>query len=119
MVNLAGIFGAALSPIYDAATLHRRGPAVYDVGGRITAPGPGEFDCRVQIEAATEAMRADKDFAETDMRLLLLTASCSSMPVVGDEVAVRQGHWAGTKWSVKSRGSDPANGAWEMRGRKL
>lgn len=119
MVSFAGVFGAALGSLYEDATLHRPAVPAYSPGGAITAGSPSSFPCKAQIDSATTAMRADTGFVSTDMRLLVLTISCPTRPNTDDQVAILTGPWAGTRWSIQSRGTDPANGAWEMRGRQL
>lgn len=118
-MSFAGLFGAALSGLYEDATLHRRSSPAYDAGGAITTGMPASFGCKAQISSASTAMRADKGFVSTDMRVLVLTSTLATRPSTDDEISIQTGPWAGTRWSIQSRGTDPANGAWEMRGRQI
>jgi Fe2+ transport system protein FeoA len=119
MVDLSGVFGATLSFAYDDATLSQAATATDDGTGSISRGAPTSHPCKVQVEAATLAMRGSDDFADTDVRLLVLTATCAVNPVIGDELAITSGKHAGERYRIQSRDIDPGAGAWDMRGRLL
>lgn len=113
MVNLAGVFGAAMASIYEDATLHRPGATTDDGTGTITTAPPSDHTCKAQIDTATEAMRRDEGYASTDVRILVPTATVDVEPTTDDTITA-----GGQEWRIMSVQSDPARGAWDMRGRR-
>jgi hypothetical protein len=111
VVNLAGVFGAAFGSIYEAATLHRRSAPAYDAGGRITATGTEEYDCRALVDATTERMRTAAGYAETDQRIMILASTLATTPTTDDEISA-----GGRRWGIASVDQDPARSYWELRG---
>lgn len=114
--GLAGVFAAAFAPVYLPGRVHRYAPPVYDDGGSIV-PGaaPELIDCRVQVDACTEAMRAAEGFTDRDVRLLVLAAGVGVL-TTDDRVEVLSGPNAGV-YLVQSVGRDPAGAAFECRAR--
>ena len=91
--------------------------ATFDSGGSITAPGVAIVrGCLVQVDAATQAMRAQEGYAEGDVRLLVLVGSLSGALTTDARVRVLSGPHAGL-YSVRSVALDAAATHWDCRGR--
>lgn len=112
--SLATAFGAP----FHAGKARWLGSPVYDDGGSIVSPGtPIVKDCTVQVDAVTEAMRAQEGYKDLDVRLLVLTASLAGDLDTRATVEVLTGPHAG-RYSVQSVGRDPVGVAWDCRGRR-
>ena len=117
--SLATGFAASFGGPFEDATVKWPGTATYDTGGSITAAGtPVTYDCKVQFDAVTQAMRSDVGFLETDMRLLVLAASLEVPLDTLAKIIVASGPNAGT-WELHSASLDPARVGWECRGRRI
>lgn len=109
--GLATAFSAQFGAPYADALARWPGTPTYDAGGSITAPGtPMETPCKAQVDAATEAMRADAGFLQGDARLLVLglTALDTRADIVIDD----------DRWSLQTVARDPAGIGWECRARR-
>lgn len=124
-MSIAGAF-ATIAQSFSAAGLAAFHPALakwpgtpsYDAGGSIVTPGePIDFDCSVQVDAVTEAMRQADGFTEKDMRLLVLAATLGVPPDTGATIEVLAGPHAGS-WMLASCDLDPCGVYWECRGRR-
>lgn len=73
--GIARIFNATFSALYlDGILHHGTGEPIYDEAGTIVGySDPGDQPIKVQIDAATDAMRRAEGFAEGDVRLIILT----------------------------------------------
>ena len=113
--GLATAFSDTSGGPYQAAVARWPGTATYDAGGSIAAPGTATtVDCRAQGEAATQAMRADVGFLETDIRLLVLGLTALD---TGAQIEIAAGPHAGT-WALISVARDPVGVGWECRARR-
>lgn len=110
MVDLSGVFGAAFSSIYDDAVLVRPASLTDDGSGSIVRGAPIEFLCKAQVDSATEAMRRGDGYAETDQRVLVLSASVAIEPSTDDEIWIRDRAWA-----IANVSRDPARTYYDMR----
>ena len=116
--SIANGFSAMAGGPFTDATLWWAGTPVMDDGGSIIDPGtPVEADCRVQVDVATEAMRADVDFQQEDVRLLILSAGLPIVPDEAAEVVIAGGIHAGT-YALQTVGRDPIGIGFECRARK-
>jgi len=89
--------------------------ATYDSGGSITSPGTvSASECLAQVDVATQAMRLDADFQETDVRLLVMGPAVLR---INDRVEMAAGPNNGTVYALRSAVRDPAGVGWECRGR--
>lgn len=114
--NLATGFSAQFGGPYHAGEVVRQSPATFDTGGSITAAGAVlREDCRVQGDAATQAMRSAPDFLETDARLLILGPASLDTSAL---IVLATGPHVGT-WGLLSVTRDPAGIGWECRARRL
>jgi hypothetical protein len=115
--EIAASFSAAgLGAFYDAAAKWP-GSATYDEGGSIETPGtPVEKTCQVQVDAVTDAMRAE-GYVDGDMRLLVLAATLDGSLDTEAVIEVDAGPHAG-QWMIASVTRDPCGVYWECRGRK-
>lgn len=113
--QIAGAVSAAVGGPYHAARLTYPGNPVYDDGGSIVTPGTQlQVDCRVQVDVATEAMRADAGFMAEDVRLLILDPADLNTTAT---LRVLAGPYAGEVYSLLSKQRDPLGFGWECRGR--
>lgn len=109
-------FGA---PFHDGEAVWP-GVPTYDDGGSIVTPADDtRAACQVQIDVASEAMRADAGFIATDMRLLVLAASLDGTLDTTARIEMSAGPYAGTTWTLHSATRDPAGIGWECRGRQV
>lgn len=116
--TFAGLATAVGAPFYNA-TANWPGTPTYDTGGSITSPGtPVSLSCRAQFDSATEAMRQQEGFLETDVRILVLADSLAGTLDTKAKILVASGDYAGT-WALMTCVRDPASIGFECRGRKL
>lgn len=116
--DLATGFAAQFGAPYDDATATWPGTPIKDAGGSITtAATPIEAACKVQFDAATEAMRQTEGFLETDVRILVLAASLDATLDTRAKIVVASGEYVGT-WTLLSCTRDPAGIGYECRGRR-
>lgn len=109
-------FSALAGGPFSPATLRWPGEPTLDSGGSITTPGtPTEAACQAQVDIATEAMRADADFQQNDVRLLILSATA---PDESASVEIIGGGHPGV-YALQSVSRDPAGVGYECRGRLL
>lgn len=124
MVDLAAAFsqvanavGAAFGGPFAASKLLYAGTPTYDDGGSIVVPGvPSEVDCSVQVDAVTEEMRADEDFMEKDVRLVILGPDALD---TAPDVRINAGKFAGKRYSLQTCRRDPMGFGWECRAREV
>lgn len=104
---------------FHAAALIWPGEPDYDDGGSITVPGmPVSTPAKVQFDQPTEQMRADPQFLERDMRVIVLAESLDRALDTTPSLFVGSGPYAGT-WSIESCQGDSAGIGWECRARKV
>jgi len=112
--SMAASFSSMMGGPFHPGTANYPGTPVTDLGGSIVSPGtPVKYDCSVQRDVCTEQMRADADFQEKDVRLIItgldeLTTEAS--------VAILSGPHAGT-YALRTATRDPAAFGWECRAR--
>lgn len=121
-MNLAQAFAnmacAVAAPFVDAVAVWPGDP-VTDNGGSIIEPGtPAEHDCKAQFDAPTQAMRAAEGFKQTDVRILVLSASIAVPLDTEARIVVASGPNAGT-WSLLSCQRDAAGIGFECAGRRV
>jgi hypothetical protein len=105
---------AGIGPYRDAQACWP-GVPVTDEGGSIVEPGvPIVHPCQVQVDSASEAMRAEAGFRDTDVALVIL-ASTLAVSMDTDAEIVRDG----LTYSVQSAALDSMATHWICRGRKL
>lgn len=117
MFDFAGIasaFSGLMGGPFHAGVAIYQGTPIKDDGGSIVTPGtPVTFDCMVQRDVCTEAMRADADFTEKDCRLIITGLDDLSTEA---KVQILEGPHIGA-YSLRSVERDPAACGWECRGR--
>jgi hypothetical protein len=105
-------------PFADAVAVFPGVPGKDD-GGRIVTPAtPISRPCKAQVCAPSEAMRADAGFIQTDMRLIVLTATIDVPLDTSADVVISTGPHAG-RWDLQSATLDTAGIGWVCHGRKL
>ncbi len=117
--GIANSFSAMAGGPFVDATLWWAGTPVMDAGGSIVTPGtPVEQACRVQVDIATDAMRADADFQQRDVRLLILSDGLSRIPDEAAGVVIETGDNAG-RYALQTVGRDPVGVGFECRARLM
>ena len=113
--NIAtALSNAGLGP-YKPATASWPGQAVMDAGGSIATPGkPVSVSCMVQKDVATEAMRGEAGFVQTDVALYVLVSGVSR-PIDSDATITREDE----TFAVQSVVLDPMATHWACRGRAV
>ena len=113
--GIAAIFGAAFGGLYLDGTLHRgTGSPIYASGGVITGyGGGGDVAVKVQVDAATDAMRRAEGFAEGDVRIIILAQGIG--PVTSDHRITI----GATTYSLQAAELDAAASHWICRGRRV
>lgn len=105
-------------PFHDAALIWPGAP-VYDDGGSIVIPGiPDSKPAKVQFDQPSEQMRADPQFLERDMRVIVLAGTLDGVLDTTPSLFVASGVHAGT-WSIETCQGDSAGIGWECRARKV
>lgn len=103
---------------FHPGTLRWSGTPTTDDGGSITTPGtPEEYDCRVQVDQVTEAMRNEAGYVDHDVRLLILAPGLARAVDTDATVEVLSGPHAGV-WSIASNAVDVLGFAYDGRGRR-
>jgi hypothetical protein len=117
--KLATGFSEAFGGPFIDATAVWPGTPVYDDGGSIVTSGtPVERPCRCQFDDATQAMRQTEGFLQTDVRILILSASIDTPINTEATIVVDTGPRAGS-WSLLSARLDPVGIGWECQGRLI
>lgn len=115
--GIAAAIGARYGGPFHAGRLVWPGEPVLDDGGSIVEPGtPVAFDCSVQIDACTEAMRAEAGYTDRDVRLIVLAPGLGRALDSDATIEVLAGPHAGT-YSVQGQTLDPVGVAFDGRGR--
>lgn len=110
-----GLATAMGGPYHPARVLVAT-PSTLDEGGSILTPGDVEArNCMVQVDTATEAMRAAEGYTEKDVRLFLIGLEGGLTTDARVEVAAGPG--AGI-YAVQSVTRDTAGVGFEARGRR-
>ncbi len=87
-------------------------------GGSIVTPGvPEEYDCQVQVDVVTEAMRAQEGYTDRDVRLIVLAPGLARALDTSATVEVLDGPHVGA-WMVASNAVDTLGVAYDGRGRR-
>jgi hypothetical protein len=105
---MASVFGG----IYLDAQLFR--PSVGGDDGMGGGASPAFADpeaVKVQLEAATDAMRQTEGYVDTDVRILML-AHGVARPNVNCQILLN-----GIRYGVRRVGTDPATSYWDIHGR--
>ncbi|WP_157073612.1 hypothetical protein [Sphingomonas soli] len=102
---------------YHAGKLIWQGEAVYDDGGSIIDPGtPVEFECMVQIDSVTEAMRAEAGYTDKDVRLIILAPGLGKVVDTDAALEVLAGPHTGS-YTIAGQSLDTLGFAFDGRGR--
>lgn len=111
--ELAGAFAAVFGAVYLDGMLYRSNETADDGKGGGSDSG---FDngtaVKVQIDAASYAMRQAEGFVEGDMRILMLAHGVAA-PDTDCELAA-----GGTRWQIETVAIDTAGSYFELRGRR-
>lgn len=109
------LFGEVFAPLYLPATVYAMAQT-YNNRGDVSRT-PIERSCRAQVDAATERMRTQPDFATTDRAIFVLAASLDADVNSDMEITVNAGPYAGTRWKVADPiDRDPCGAYWLCRG---
>lgn len=110
----AALFGEIFTPLYLPATVFAAATTHNDRGDpRRTLT---ERPCMAQVDRATERMRQQPDFAQTDRAAYILSTSLEGELTEGAEFVVLKGPYAGTRWKVADPiDRDPGAAYWLAR----
>lgn len=112
-------FAAATGAGFHDAQAKWPGVPTRDTGGSITAPGtPIVKACSAQVDAATEAMRAEDGYQDKDVRILVLAATLDAELDTEARLEVLAGPHVGT-YLLASVDRDPCGVYFECRGRVM
>ncbi|WEK42979.1 MAG: hypothetical protein P0Y64_16800 [Candidatus Sphingomonas colombiensis] len=124
-MNLPGAFlsianrvtAAMGAPFWDGEIVAPGTGGGYDDDG-VYQPGspPSRHPCRVQVDDATEFMRANEGFADGDVVMIILSASMDIDLNTDMRVQIASGPRAGI-WMISQLGRDPASIGWSAKGR--
>lgn len=125
MMDLANIYAAKAIAIsaqyggpYHSGFIVDYAAPVYDSGGSIVTAGARQVrECQVQVDSATQAMRAADGYTEGDMRILVLASGLSGAITTDSRVEITAGPNVGS-CLVASVARDPLGVYWELRGRR-
>ncbi|MFC3711270.1 hypothetical protein ACFOMD_01725 [Sphingoaurantiacus capsulatus] len=108
---IARLFGAALRPIYQAATLHRvtRSRA----RGGSTTESVVEVPCWARFDGGVEAMQGGAGVAARELRLFVLRASFVGGISSDDRISL-----GGESYAISWAALDPAGVAYELEVRR-
>lgn len=111
--QLAAAFAGVFSGSYLDGQLYRAADFVDDGmgGGNGGGFAPAEA-VKVQVDQASQSMRASEGYAEGDVRILMLAHGVAA-PNTDAEIAA-----GGVRYMIESVGTDPAGSYYELRGRK-
>lgn len=117
--GIQAVMGSAFGWLYLPGTLTRVTMTDDGMGGG--AETTADQDCRVQVDACTEAMRQQAGYTATDVRLIILQAGVSGGDIkTDDRVTVLAGPHAGRTFEIASVGPvDPGSSYWECRATKI
>jgi len=110
--QIAETFAAVFGGIYLSGSLYR--PNAYTDDGTGGGDGSGfaaSEAIRVQVDAATQAMRASEGFVDGDVRILVLAHGVTTIDT-DCELAT-----GGTRYMIASVAVDSAGSYYELRGR--
>lgn len=108
-----GLFGELLTPLYLSARLTDRS-ATY-VGGRLQM-GHAPRTCRAKVDSATERMRDQDGYTDTDRAIYILAASIFGDVTSDAEIEILEGDYAGAKFGIGSIDRPPGCSYWLCRG---
>lgn len=112
--GIAAVFGAAFGGLYlDGFVRRDASDPIYADDGSITGyAGGADVPCKVQVDAASHAMRQAEGFVDGDVRLIVLTHSLGIDLTTDHRVAV-----GGKVYLVMSCELDAPGSHWLCRGR--
>lgn len=111
--GIAGTFAGAFGALYLEGSLYRL--VAWSDDGMGGGEGGGFADAesvKVQLDQATQAMRASEGFVEGDVRILLLAQGVAT-PDTDCEITA-----GGTRYMVETVSTDCAGSYYELRGRR-
>lgn len=88
-----------------------------DDGNYVPGSPPTLAPCKVQVDAMSEAWRAQAGFADGEYRFIVLASGFNGTLNTDASISVADGPFAGT-WSVSSLTMDPAAIGWVGKGRR-
>ena len=117
--GIQSLMGSAFGWLYLPGTLTR--VTLVDDGHGGGSEATTDQDCRVQVDACTEAMRQQAGYTSTDVRLLILQAGVAGGDIkTDDRVTVLGGPHAGRTFEIAAVGpQDPGSSYWECRATKI
>jgi hypothetical protein len=116
--QIAAAVSQAFEGPFHAGILRWPGVPVTEGGSIITPGTPEEYDCTVQVDVVTEAMRGEDGYTDKDMRLIVLAPGLERAVDTSATVEVLAGPHQGV-WMIASNAKDTLGCAYDGRGRQL
>jgi hypothetical protein len=111
--GLAAAFAGAFASFYLDGALYRPNAFADDGKGGGSSDGFADPEAvKVQVDAATQAMRSADNYVETDQRILVLAHGVDAIDTDCEIVA------RGVRWGIASVARDPAGSYYELRGQR-
>jgi len=111
--GIAAAFAGVFSAVYLDGTLYRPSSSADDgKGGGMASGFDSGIPVKVQIDAASQAMRSADGYVEGDVRILMLAHGVAT-PDTDCEIGA-----GGARYMIASVATDPAGSYYELRGRK-
>ncbi len=108
---------AAFGGPYHKGRIEWAGAPEFDDGGSLIPGEPECFECMVQIDGVTDAMRREAGYLDKDIRLIVLAPGLSKPVDLEASVTVLDGPHGGS-WKPASVNHDTLGFAYDGRGRK-
>jgi hypothetical protein len=115
--DIATSFSAAFGGPFHAGKVRWPGTPVMEGGSIITPGTPEEYDCAVQVDVVTEAMRGEDGYTDKDMRLIVLAPGLARAVDSSATVELLAGPHIGV-WMIASNAKDTLGCAYDGRGRQ-
>lgn len=107
--GIQALFGTAFGVLYLDGTLVRVTLTSDGQGGGTATPTPQS--CKLQVDACTEAMRAQAGYTDKDVRIIVLQSGVTGGDIDTDCKIIARGVTYDVAWVTQ----DPAVSYWECR----
>lgn len=112
--DLQSIFGGVFAPFFLDGVLHSD-PKVEYANGRPSGETTWtDTPVKGMVDNYSERYKATNGIPETDVKVIVLQAGIATEPSLDAEISIR-----GTRYRIMAIGQDPAQAAWEFRGRPV
>lgn len=108
----AALMHSVFSGVYRDATLHRVSITPNNKGGGTTERDDDGEPVKAQRARTTQSMRDREGYADTDMRILVLSHGVDLITIEHELT------FEGVRWSIANVGRDPAGAYYDLHGKK-